>query len=224
MSLYQPNSKLTRLTDAATEPLALDDAKNFLRVSIDDDDDLITSLIMAARYECERIANRAFITTTFKLTLDYFPPFSARYSTLLPPAIVGPMSDRNYWLNLSSVAIQLPMPPLLEVTSITYLDVSGALQSLDTSPDANMVTISAGTPGQIVAAYGKIFPSTLPTLSAVNVTYTAGYGPDASYVPPPVIAAMRYLVTMYYEHRTDSVETPQVVQNLLDNVFTGTYT
>jgi Phage gp6-like head-tail connector protein len=223
LSLYQPNTKLVRVTDAATEPLSLDDAKNFLRVTITDDDALISGLISSARYECERLVDRSFITTTWKLTMDYFPPYSSRFSTLLPPAIVGPQSDRNYWLNLSSIAIELPMPPLIEVTSITYIDPSGTTQPLDPSEEAQNVTVSAGTPGQMVPYYGKIFPVTQPTLSAVNITYTAGYGPDATDVPPPVIAAMRFLVAMYYEHRTDSVPTPEVVKNLLASVYWGNY-
>jgi hypothetical protein len=220
---HQYNSKLSRVLDPTTEPLSLADAKNFLRVLIDDDDTLIQSLITAARYECERIANRAFINTTFNLTLDYFPPYSSRYSTLLPPAIVGPMSDRNYWLNVSAVAIQLPMPPLVSLSSITYVDVNGTTQTLNTSPSAGNVLISTGTPGQITPAYGKIFPITQPILSAVNITYVAGYGPDATTVPIPVIAAMRFLVAMYYEKRTESVPTPEVVENLLACVAWGGY-
>jgi len=115
------------------------------------------------------------------------------------------------------------MPPLIEVTGITYVDPSGNLQSLDPSPEAGNVLISAGTPGQMTPAYAKIFPVTQPILSAVNITFTAGYGTDATTVPPPVIAAMYFLVTYYYENRTSSVPTPQQVINLLDSVYWGGY-
>jgi hypothetical protein len=223
LSRFQPNSKLLRITDAATEPLTLDDAKNFCRVTIDDDDDLVSSFITAARYECERIANRSFINTTWQLTLDYFPPYSARYSSLLPPAIVGGWSDRNYWLNLSEVAIQLPMPPLIEITELTYVDTNGVLQTLDTDPDAELVQISAGTPGMLTPWFGKIFPITQASISAVNITYVAGYGPDASYVPQVVIAAMRFLVAFYYENRAETAMYPEVINSLLDSVYWGGY-
>jgi hypothetical protein len=223
--MHTPNSKLTRVTDAASEPIEVADAKNYLGVpsSITSDDGLIGDMITAARYECENINSRSFINTTWKLTLDYFPPYSSRYTSLLPPAIVGPMSDRNYWLNLSDVAISLPMPPLVSVTGITYVDPSGATRDLDVSPDAQNVTISAGTPGQITPFYGKIFPVTQPILSAVNISYLAGYGPDATTVPKNVVMASRYLVAHYYNFRTTNVEIPDRVYRLLDATNWGNY-
>ena len=221
--MHNPNSKLVRLVDATTEPLALADAKNFLRVEVTNDDTLISSLITVARLECEAINNRSFIQTTWQLTLDYFPPYGSQYSSLLPPAIVGPMSGRNYWLNLSDVAIAFPMPPLIAVTGITYVDPSGTLQTLDPSPSAQNVSIAAGTPGQMTPFFGKIFPITRPILSAVNITYTAGFGPDATTVPQNVVQAIRVLTAHYYEHRTEDTEVPAVVRRLLDPTCWGYY-
>lgn len=43
-----------------TEPLSLDDAKNWCRVDISDDDALITSLITAARIMCEQYVGLLF--------------------------------------------------------------------------------------------------------------------------------------------------------------------
>lgn len=221
--MHTPNSKLTRIVDAPIEPLTLADAKNWLRVEIADDDALIADLITAARLECEAINNRSFINTQWMLTLDYFPPYSSRYTSLLPPAIVGPMSDRNYWLNLSDVAIGLPMPPLVTVDSITYVDPNGTTQTLDPTPSANKVTISAGTPGQITPFYGTIFPVTQPVLSAVNITFTCGYGPTAATVPRNVVQAIRFLTSHYYVFRSPTVETPSIVNRILDATYWGSY-
>lgn len=205
------------------DPLTLADAKSFLRVEVSTDDTLITDLITAAKLECESILSRSFVNTTWKVTLDYFPPYSSRLSSLLPPAITGPLSDRNYWLNLSDTAIQLPMPPLVSVTTITYVDQNGATQTLDPSSGAGNVAISLGTPGQITPGYGKIFPPTLPILGAVNITYVAGYGATAASVPRNIVNAMRFLVSLYYEHRTASIETPEVIMNLLNASAWGMY-
>lgn len=217
--MHTPNAKVVRTVDAAAEPLTLAEAKLFLRVEVDADDDLISALITAARLRCEAIVNRSFVTTTWRLTLDYFPPYSARSLSLLPPAIVGGYSDRNYWLNLSDTAIELPYPPTLAVSSIAYVDPAGTTRTLD--PSAYQV--AAGTPGQVTPAYGSIFPATRPQLGAVTVTYTAGYGPTAADVPKAVGAAMRFLLASYYEHRSDDAPEPSVVRRLLDPLQWGSY-
>lgn len=50
--------------EGTVEPVILDDVKKWLRVDIDDDDDLISALITAARIFCENYANLSFITRT----------------------------------------------------------------------------------------------------------------------------------------------------------------
>lgn len=227
---HTPNVRLTRVADTldiggnVVDPLTLADAKNFLRVEITDDDALITDLITAAKLACEQLNNRSFIDTTWQLVMDYFPPYAGRYSTLLPPALVGAQSDRNYWLNLSDQAINLPMPPLVSVSSISYVDPSGTTQTLDPSSGANNVRITTGTPGLMTPAYGKIFPVTQPVLGAVIITYVCGYGTTQASVPRNVVAAMRFLVAHYYENRTADIPVPEVVQKLLDPTYWGSYT
>ena len=44
-----------------TEPVTLEEAKNFCKIDVDDDDTLITSLITAARRMCEDYTNIGFI-------------------------------------------------------------------------------------------------------------------------------------------------------------------
>jgi uncharacterized phiE125 gp8 family phage protein len=61
------------LTGPAAEPLTLADAKNFLRVEHDADDDLISALITAARIHVEAETHRALMTQTWRLVLDRWP-------------------------------------------------------------------------------------------------------------------------------------------------------
>lgn len=81
-----------------TEPVTLEEAKLFLRVDIDDDDDLITSLITVARCYAEEFTRRAFVTQTLAFDLDEWP---------------------------SDDIIRLPRLPVESVDSITYLDEDG---------------------------------------------------------------------------------------------------
>lgn len=84
----------------AEEPVSLLGAKQWARVEIADDDDLIDSLIESARIEAEEYTQRAFIDQGWELKLDCFPS-----------------------------AIDLPKAPLSSVTSIDYVDSDGATQA-----------------------------------------------------------------------------------------------
>jgi uncharacterized phiE125 gp8 family phage protein len=207
------NAKLTRIADAAVEPLSVQDARNYLRVEVPDDDALIADMITAARLECERMNNRSFITTTWKLILDYLP-FVGGYGLWQGP------SDR---LIADDGAITLPMPPLIAISSLTYIDQGGVSRSIDVSPTSPDVIVSAGTPGRFYPAYGRFFPFAQPRPAAVEITYTAGYGPNPADVPRNVVLAMRMLVSHYYEHRTTDAPVPEAVSNLLSSTSWGGY-
>jgi uncharacterized phiE125 gp8 family phage protein len=60
------------VTGPASEPVTLDEAKAHLRVDGDDEDDYITSLIVAARQAAEAYTRRALITQTWRHTGDRF--------------------------------------------------------------------------------------------------------------------------------------------------------
>lgn len=93
---------LKRITDAATEPVTLAEAKLHIRpTSGSTEDALITSLIKTARMLAENETKRSFIEQTWQKTLDGFP-----------------------------CAIELPYPPVTSVDSIVYIDVNGANQTL----------------------------------------------------------------------------------------------
>ena len=61
------------LTPPAVEPLTLDEAKNFLRVEHDDDDDAIAALIAGSRIHVEAHCRRALIAQTWRLIRDAWP-------------------------------------------------------------------------------------------------------------------------------------------------------
>src|SRR6185295_19907165 len=61
------------LTGPAVEPVTLAEAKLFLRVEHDDDDDLIAALVAGSRIHVEAQTRRALITQTWRLTRDAWP-------------------------------------------------------------------------------------------------------------------------------------------------------
>jgi uncharacterized phiE125 gp8 family phage protein len=71
--------------------------------------------------------------------------------------------------------------PTYSVESVQFVDLNGQEQTLN--PDdyyADLVT----EPGYVVPASGKAWPATSARINTVTVDYTAGYGPDATTVPP----------------------------------------
>lgn len=73
------------LTPPAAEPLSLADARDFLRVAHDDDDDAIAALIAAARLHIEAHTRRALITQNWRLVRDCWP--ASGTLTLLPAPV-----------------------------------------------------------------------------------------------------------------------------------------
>lgn len=157
----------------AEEPITLAEAKLHLRVTSSAEDALLTDLIQAAREYCEMVSKRSFVTRTYDLALDAFP--CCGY-------------------------IKLPAPPVQSITSVTYVDSTGATQTMS-SDDYYL----ANPEGNLVLGYGKSWPSAiLRPQNAITVRYVAGYG-AASAVPAWVKHAIKLMVGHWYMNREEVV-------------------
>lgn len=164
---------LTTYTAPATEPVTLTELQTHLRVTVNEESELITSLGKAARETVERLTGRSLITQTLRLTLDEFPDWE----------------------------IRLPRPPLVSVTSITYVDAAGTTQTLS----ASLYRVDTySEPGRIEPAYGEVWPSAREVAGAVNVLYVAGYGAAAA-VPYNLKLAIKLLVGHWFANREQVV-------------------
>jgi uncharacterized phiE125 gp8 family phage protein len=204
-------SSIVVVTPPATEPISLGDAKNFLKVDYPDDDALIETFITAARMRVEVAAYTKLITQTLALTLDYFP--WGRTSSYWN-------GYGQRWATDPWPVIELE-PPAQSITSVTYLDPSGALQTLDPSVyrlDAN------SKPARLTPALNQVWPATAQEIAAVVVTYVAGFG-TAAQVPDDLIQAVRLLIDHYYENRAQvmvgtrvvAIEIPEGFDDLVRN-------
>jgi len=163
---------LVQVTSPASEPLSVTEAKAHLRVDHTSDDDLITSLISAARHHAEAFLNRALITQAWERVLDRFPC----------------SSDRPIELRA----------PLQSVTSVTYTDSDGQSQTWASS---NYIVDTDSKPGRLLPAYTVAWPTTRDVINAVRVRFVAGYGANGSAVPQDIRLGMLLLVGHLYEHR-----------------------
>lgn len=167
---------LSLVTAPAVEPLTLDEAKRHLRVDVDDENELINTLLVAAREWIESYTHRKLITQTWDDKRDAFP--------------------------CSDEVIELPFPPVSSVTSITYVDTSGTSQTWTSSLyTTDLPSGPQARRARIYPAYGEFYPSTRGQMNAVTVRFVCGYGSSGASVPSALIAAMKLLIGHWYVHR-----------------------
>ena len=95
-------------------------------------------------------------------------------------------------------AIEVPLPPLRSVASITYIDSDGDLQTL--APSAYVVDTTSD-PGVITPAYGTAWPASRSERNAVRIQFKAGFSADAAGVPAGIKQAILLRVADLFEHR-----------------------
>ena len=190
---------LSLVTAPAVEPVSLAEAKLHLRVDIDDENDLIDTLITAAREYVETFTHRALITQTYDLKLDDFPTSWSSTGRDLEQVSEG--------------AIWLCPPPVSSVTSITYVDTNGATQTW--SAALYTTDLPAGPkarPGRVLPAFSQWYPVMRSVANAVTVRFVAGYGATGATVPNALKAAMKLLIGNWWLNR----EAGQIVRGSAD--------
>jgi uncharacterized phiE125 gp8 family phage protein len=141
---------LALITAPEQLPITRAQAKAHLRVDTTDEDELIDGLIAAATGHVEGrtgYTGRALVPQTWEYYLKAFPA---------DPTKVVP----------------IPLPPLIEVESVKYLDRDGAEQTLATTVyDVNTAT----APGSISLKQDQTWPETRTAWNAVRIRFQCGY-------------------------------------------------
>ena len=165
---------LSLVTGPTLEPISLGEAKDHCKITSTDEDGLFTTYILAARKFAEGYTKRAFLTQTWDYTIDYYWPHTVDWRT----------------------QIDLPLPPLQSVTSITYVDANGSPQTLAGS---QYVTRTDGPFGRVVPAYGVTWPDIRYQVAAITVRFVAGWVEGS--VPDDIRHGLLTLVGHFNEHR-----------------------
>lgn len=183
-----PVGILSIVTPPAAEPIMLDEAKAHLRV--DDHDGEIISAMIAARQLVEEWTGRALVTQTWDWFLPFFPYYHGRYT------------------------LSIPKPPLQILSSIKYIDASGALVTMP-STDYVALTFSGASAanGLVDPVYGSCWPSARTQNDAVQVRFVAGYG-GPEKIPEPIRAAIKLLLGDLFENREAQFVGVSVSDNL----------
>ena len=163
------------------------------RVDGTDEDDLLRDLVGAATEMAEVDSRRAFISRQFTLQMDQFPYWGQldRQSIERTSQAVGVFYGGG---------IDVRKCPVVSIDSLKYLDTTGTQQTLASDGSA-YVTDLLSEPARIYPAYGVPWPITRWQSAAIQITFTAGYGPTADTIPYRAKNAIRMLAAHWYWHR-----------------------
>lgn len=170
------------ITAATTEPVTTTELKSQLRITSSSQDTMLAFQIKAARRWAEEYLRYAIITSTWELYLDSFPK--------------------------SGDCIYIQKSPVTSITSITYLDSDGDLQTWTSTlyvPDFN------AKPCRIYEAYGESYPTTQAIRNSVVIKFVAGYAAAAN-VPDDIKQAILIKAATMYENPAEEVSGTQVSQ------------
>jgi uncharacterized phiE125 gp8 family phage protein len=172
-------SDIVTAADREAPPLDLAFVRDKVLRVVDDGygDDHIEHLIWSAVAAAEAQTHRTIAPATLALVLDRFP----------------------CW------AIELPGPPLISISAVTYVDTDGATQTLTTSPES-FQTVPSGraSRAQLVPLYGEVWPVTRCQPEAVRIEYRAGYE-DPAAIPVEILTGMYVYIAELYKQRDLSV-------------------
>lgn len=157
------------VTPPALEPVTLDDAKAHLKVDTADEDALIATLVTAARARAEWHLGRALVAQSW-----------------------------IQWLDCWQGAVEIALPPLIAVTSVTAFARDGGETSID---PADYFVDTASAPGRV--AFDRAAPPDLRARNAVAIAFDAGYGAAAEDVPAPIREAILAIVADLHTNRGD---------------------
>lgn len=165
------------IAESSVEPVSVHDCKLFMRLSTADtaEDALIEGLEKSARMVGENMTKRAFVPHTYQLTFDEFP-------------------DGGITLP------QAPLSTLSNDVTITYVDSSGANQTLS----GTAYSIDDRTePGYLTPSSDNDWPDTNDQINAVTIQYVAGYplSGGSPTTPDAIKTWIKMRVASMYENR-----------------------
>lgn len=156
---------LELVTAPAAAPVELEELKRHLRLTVTDHDETVQECLDGAVDLFDGrdgCLGRALVQQTWALRLRRFP----------------------------SHTIELPLPPLKSVSSITYFDADNVEQTVD--PSAYLVHPHIYV-GEVEPAPGCAWPTALAERAdAVRIEFVCGYG-DAAKVPAQIRQAIRMI-------------------------------
>lgn len=196
--LYQFRGSVL-VTAPASEPVTAAELRTHLRAdSAELPDAEANALITDARTEIENMTGIAFITQTWRLSLDRWPAGGEAWWDG-----IREMSITELYNSSTLQSLALPRFPLASITSVTVYDEDSVATVVSVANTFNVDTYQ--TPGRLTLKRGQTWPVALRANNAIEVIYVAGYT-NAANVPAPMKRAIKQLAAFMYSHRGDDCD------------------
>lgn len=205
---------LTVTTPPSMEPVSLEEAKAHLRVDHTVDDDLISTLIAAARSYLESITGQAFMTQQISQTADAWERLGAPVPGGTPGSMQQAYPAGTGWASSPVGAIPGLSLDRGPITAVALLVFSGGLNTVVGS--TNYVVDGLSRPPRIAQSPSGTLPNPdMGRIAGITAVYTAGRA-SAADVPPEIRVAIKMLVKDMYESRGTNSE--QAADRCKDNL------
>lgn len=196
------------LTQVTTEPIALADAKSYLRVDFTDDDTLISGLISRARSYAETVTHRAMATQQIQTIYTIERPTGGELSGSIEPGPNWYEYQEQLGANPFGAAqfyFDLPMPPVQPNQTLT-------VETKVTAFDA-WTTFTGNTYLDNVQEPARMYFQVPVTANFWRFTYWAGYDAVQSYpITPDLLQPMYEAIAYWYQFR-EAQDLPQALVN-----------
>jgi uncharacterized phiE125 gp8 family phage protein len=154
------------LSPPASEPISLAEAKHFLRVEHEADDELIAALAAAARSVVELATRRVLIAQSWRITLDCWPASGRIASPVNPLISLAAMRVRREDETFSTID---PVAFTLDTASVP------AVIAFDRANMREPVRSLAGIELDVEAGYGTAADVPAPLVQAIRLLLAQSY-------------------------------------------------
>lgn len=184
------------------EPVSLAEAKIYLRIDHNDEDDFINHLIVSARENIEGHLDIQLIEQTWQWR---FSSFEGVLTHSTPKTL-------SLFAN-NSAFIAIPKRQFISLLSIQIYDqadvaTAWALSNISVAQNA----------GRIYLAPGKAWPKALKDIDGIELNFKVGFGANAENVPALIRQTLLQMVGCYYEQRGSSDQPSPPLQKILEQL------
>lgn len=204
----QYDLRVQQILPPADYPITLQELKDHLRITHNDEDTVLQNTIYAATDAVEQYLNRKLITQVVAAWIDSMPPVSWWSGT--KQASIRIFQNTPGWL------IRLPLMPTQSVDEIRVWLENDNDEVVPTTV-YRVDTVDVDLAARVALRETQFWPFLLRNILSMRITYTVGYG-DPEDVPPLIKQGLLMWATKMYVNRGDceqtrfKVDAPSVLQ------------
>jgi uncharacterized phiE125 gp8 family phage protein len=198
------------------EPVTVLQLQNHLNIEPTEDQDLLASLISVARQDVEDRTGVAFFTQTWSMFLDTWPNLKGDWWDGVREGSIDMLMEST-----AADVILFSKNPLVSVDQVKTFDDNDVEAVVDATSLFTLDTISL--PPRMRLRRGQVWPVADRRLNAIQITFSAGFGLDATAVPETLKQAVLLMAAYLYSHRGDDCDPTRAFTNSGAAAFVGKY-